>query len=253
MRKSLLVGASLLIGSNALAEDIQEPETITVPSPWKNEIEFGYQAHSGNSDTKSLNSRIDVEYISGRHRTYGEWKYYLLYKDGEEDKRQATYAVQSDYKLGPRTYLYNSFRGVDSKYSAYFKDYTLSGGLGFQFFNTDELLLETEVGPGYRYQEPNLDELKDDDIIFPTIVQEVIFRGNINGEWRPLENVTVAATMTVVAGDSNTRIDSDLSFANNITEDVALKVSHNREYHDKVPEGLSHSDSVITVSILVSF
>ncbi|MGR5541495.1 DUF481 domain-containing protein, partial [Vibrio campbellii] len=124
MFKLLLVSASVLASTALLADDDQQFETITIPSPWNSEVEFGYQAHSGNSDTQSLNSRLDIEYISGRHRTYGEWKYYLLYKDGDEDKRQSTYSLQSDYKLGPKTYLYGSFRGVDSKYSAYFKDYT---------------------------------------------------------------------------------------------------------------------------------
>ncbi|MGR5120981.1 DUF481 domain-containing protein [Vibrio astriarenae] len=253
MFKLLLVSASVLASTALLADDDQQFETITIPSPWNSEVEFGYQAHSGNSDTQSLNSRLDIEYISGRHRTYGEWKYYLLYKDGDEDKRQSTYSLQSDYKLGPKTYLYGSFRGVDSKYSAYFKDYTLSGGLGYQFYNTDQFVLELEVGPGYRYQEPNLDEIDDDDIVFPDLVEEAIFRSNLNTKWSPLDNVIFAAEITLVSGQSNTRVDSDLSFTNTITEDIALKISHYREYHDRVPEGLSQTDSVVSVSIVVAF
>jgi len=161
-------------------EQGQNHSDIELPSPWDTEVEFGYQAHTGNSDSRSLNSRLNAEYVEGRHRTSGEWKFYLLYKDGEEDKRQSTYSAQSDYKLTPKTYLYSSFRGVDSRYSAYYKDYTLSGGLGYQLSNTDKFLLEIELGPGFRYQEPNLDEIDDDDIIFPETVQEGIFRGNIN-------------------------------------------------------------------------
>ncbi|MCV5225253.1 DUF481 domain-containing protein, partial [Escherichia coli] len=79
---------------------------------------------------------------------------------------------------GPKTYLYGSFKGVDSRYSAYFKDYTLSGGLGYQFSYTENFILEAEIGPGFRYPEPNLDEIDDDDIVFPNIVREGIFRGN---------------------------------------------------------------------------
>lgn len=103
----------------------------------------------------------------GRHRTYGEWKFYKLDKNGKEDKRQSTFAFQSDYKLGPKTYLYGSFYGTNSRYTAYFKDHTLSGGLGYQFAYTDEMVLELELGPGFRYQKPNLDEIDDDDIVFP--------------------------------------------------------------------------------------
>lgn len=226
---------------------------IDVPSPWNTEVEFGYQAHSGNSDSQSLNSRLSAEYLEGRHRTNGEWKYYLLYKDGEEDKRQSTYTAQSDYKLGPKTYLYGSFKGVDSRYSAYFKDYTLSGGLGYQFSNTEQFVLELELGPGFRYQEPNLDEIDDDDIIFPDIVQEGIFRGNLNTKWQALDNLSISADLTVVTGQSNTRTDTDLSVTNNITEDIALKLAHSRQYHDKVPDGLTKADSIFSVNLLFIF
>lgn len=234
------------------AEEMSDAD-IEIPHPLTTEVEFGYQSHTGNSDSQSLNARLSGEYTEGRHRTHGEWKYYMLYKNGEEDKRQSTYSLQSDYKLSPKTYLYGSFKGVDSKYTAYFKDYTVSGGLGFQFSNTDAFILELEVGPGFRYQEPNLEEIDDDDIIFPDIVQEGIFRGNVNTTWQPLKTLSLAMDITMVSGTSNTRTDTELSAINNITEDIALKLAHSRQYHDKVPNGLHKSDSIFSINLLFVF
>lgn len=245
---------SVLISPLAYAEDAAtENKDEHSPSPFNTEIEFGYQSHSGNSDTQSLNARGDLEYISGRHRYSGELKLYKLDKDGVEDKRQATYQAQTDYKLGSNIYLYGNFRGVDSKYSAYFKDYTLSGGLGFQAAFTSKLTMEVEVGPGYRYQEPNLDELDDDDIIFPNVVKEPIARGNLAIDWQVLDSLSLSGEATVTAGSSNTNLDTEISATNNITEDIALKVSHSRQYHDRVPEGLSNTDSIFTVNLLFLF
>ena len=224
-----------------------------LPSPLKTEVEFGYQSHTGNSDSRSLNARLNGEYTAGRHRTSGEWKYYNLYKDGEEDKRQSTYTAQSDYKLSPKTYLYGSFKGVDSRYSAYFKDYTVSSGLGYQFSNTEEFVLEVEVGPGFRYQEPNLDEIDDDDIIFPEIVEEAIFRGNVNTSWQVLKNLQLKADVTLVSGHSNLKFDTELEAINDITDNIALKIAHSRQYHDKVPEGLDKEDSVLSINLLFQF
>ncbi|MDE1233220.1 DUF481 domain-containing protein [Vibrio aestuarianus] len=254
MSKIWLLSLSLLTLSTAYADEETKNDTeIEVPSPWNAQAELGYQAHTGNSDSESLNTRLRAEYTEGRHRTSGEWKFYMLYKDGEEDKRQSTYSAQSDYKLGAKTYLYGSFKGVDSRYTAYFKDYTLSSGLGYQFFNTDEFLLELEVGPGFRYQEPNLDEIDDDDIVFPDIVKEIIFRGNVRIDWQALENLTLSADVTMVSGESNTRTDTELSLTNNITETIALKISSSREHHDKVPEGLSKTDSIFSINLLFNF
>ncbi|CDU11108.1 DUF481 domain-containing protein [Vibrio coralliirubri] len=233
--------------------DTSDTSDTELPSPLKTEVEFGYQSHTGNSDSRALNARLNGEYTAGRHRTSGEWKYYNLYKDGEEDKRQSTYSAQSDYKLSPKTYLYGSFKGVDSRYSAYFKDYTISSGLGYQFSNTEEFVLEVEVGPGFRYQEPNLDELDDDDIIFPEIVEEAIFRGNVNTSWQVLKNLQLKADVTLVSGHSNLKFDTELEAINDITDNIALKIAHSRQYHDKVPEGLSKEDSVLSINLLFQF
>ncbi|WP_394146040.1 DUF481 domain-containing protein [Vibrio atypicus] len=254
MSKHWLLTASLLSSMYGYAaEEDQGSTDIDVPSPWNTEVEFGYQAHTGNSDSRSMNARLAADYTAGRHRSNGEWKYYLLYKDGEEDKRQSTYTMQSDYKLGAKTYLYGSFKGVDSLYSAYFKDYTLSGGLGYQFSNTETWVFELELGPGFRYQEPNLDEIDDDDIIFPNIVEEAIFRGNLTTSWQALDNLAIDASLTLVSGKSNTRTDSDISVTNDITEDIALKLTHSRQYHDKVPDGLEQADSIFSINLLFAF
>ncbi len=234
-------------------ELIPEPVDTELPNPLKTEIELGYQSHTGNTDSRSLNTRLKGEYTTGRHRSSGEWKYYNLYKDGEEDKRQSTYTAQSDYKLSPKTYLYGSFKGVDSRYSAYFKDYTISSGLGYQFSNTEEFVLEVEVGPGYRYQEPNLDEIDDDDIIFPEIVKESILRSNINTSWQALPNLQLKADVTLVSGNSNLSVNTELEAINDITDNIALKIAHSQQYHDKVPEGLSKGDSVLSVNLLFQF
>ncbi|CAM3865302.1 YdiY family protein [Vibrio aquimaris] len=248
-----LITTSLLLSSVVYADESEQSQNkIDVPSPWKSEIEFGYQSHTGNTDSRSVNSRLSAEYLSGRHRTTGEWKYYQLYKDGEEDKRQSTYLAQSDYKLGPKSYLYGNFQGVDSRYSAYFKDYTLSSGLGYQFYNTEAFLLELELGPGYRYQEPNTDEIDDDTLAFDEQVEEAIFRGHIKSNWHITKSLNLSAAVTLVAGDSNVRTDTDLNATNSITEHIALKVSYSRQYHDRVPEGLQNADSIFSINILFS-
>ncbi|MFA0520148.1 DUF481 domain-containing protein, partial [Vibrio sp. 10N.222.55.E8] len=131
--------------------------------------------------------------------------------------------------------------------------YTVSSGLGYQFSNTDKFVLEVELGPGFRYQVPNLDEIDDDDIIFPEIVEEAIFRGNMNASWHVLKNLQFKVEMTLVSGHSNRKLDTELEAINDITENIALKIAHSRLYHDKVPNGLSKQDSVLSVNLLFQF
>lgn len=254
MSRIWLLSLGLMTSYCAFAQEEPESESeIQVPSHWTSQVEFGYQSHTGNTDSESLNTRIKGEYIEGRHRTNGEWRFYRLNKNGKEDKRQSNYALQTDYKLGPKSYLYGSFKGIDSRYSAYFTDYTWSAGMGYQLTNTEELLIELEAGPGYRYQKPNLDEIDSDDVVFPNKVKEPIFRSNVKAEWQVFKSLKLAADLNLINGESNTRLDSELSVINNITEDIALKINQSRQYHTKVPEGLSKADSVLSVNLIFLF
>ncbi|MEI8632480.1 DUF481 domain-containing protein [Vibrio sp. PP-XX7] len=93
--------------------------------------------------------------------------------------------------MGSKMYLYTNFNGIDSKYSAYFKDYTLSAGYGYQLTHTEHLTVELELGPGYRYQKPNVDEIDSDDLVFAEKIKEPIVRGNVTVVWAITEDVRV--------------------------------------------------------------
>ena len=217
---------------------------------WLPEIEFGYRSEQGNEDERSLNARLALSHISGRLRNSGEIKIYMKNEDGEEDEREQTYQLQSDYKISPKFYIYGNFKGIDSKYSSYYHDYTISSGLGYQLTNTETLKIETELGPGYRYQEPNTDEIDDDDPIFPENVDEPIIRASLTANWKPLDNTSFNFDGTMVSGSSNTRFDTEISIINNITEDIALKISQSIEHLSRVPNNLEKTDTILTINIL---
>lgn len=67
MSRYWLLGLSLLCTTASYAEESVQPEqNIDVPNPLQTEVEFGYQAHTGNTDSRSLNARLSAEYTSGQ-------------------------------------------------------------------------------------------------------------------------------------------------------------------------------------------
>ncbi|MFV0575488.1 MAG: YdiY family protein [Vibrio sp.] len=219
-------------------------------SKWLPEIELGYRSETGNDDEESLNARVALGFTKGRFRNNAEFTLYLKDEDGDPDEREKTYEWQSDYKLGPKLYSYGSFKGIDSEYDAYFHDYTFSAGLGYQIMNTEAWKIETELGPGYRYQEPNDDEIDDDDPIFPDDVSEAIVRANLGITWKPLDNLSFNVDTTMVSGDSNTRFDTELSIISNVSEDIAIKIAQTSSHVTEVPNNLDKTDTVTTINIL---
>ncbi|MGF1763605.1 DUF481 domain-containing protein [Aliivibrio kagoshimensis] len=246
-----IFAAALLLFTHAAYCETTEPTPL--PSPWDNEIEFGYQSESGNNSSQAINYRLELNYTKGQMRNSGEIKYAHKEDEGIEKRNQMALKLQTDYKISSDYYLYANLQGMDSKYTAYYKDFTFSSGLGYQVSNTKTLVIELEAGPGYRYQEPNLDEIDDDDLIFPDVVEEGIFRGNIYLKWKMFDSLEFEADATVVTGHSNTRLDTEVSLINNLTEHTALKFSQTREMLERVPAGLEKVDRISSITLLVHF
>ena len=143
----------------------------------KGKLELGYQSLGGNSDSESLNTRVGLTYVKKQLRQTVEAKYLLAEKDGEEDKRKGQLELQSDLKVNEKTYVLGNANYVDDKYGPYFTDFTLSTGLGYQLLRLETFQMEVELGPGYRHQEPNIDEIDDDDILSP-VSCHVSYRSN---------------------------------------------------------------------------
>ncbi|MDC0612368.1 DUF481 domain-containing protein [Vibrio sp.] len=228
-------------------------DDLEVPSPWKVQVEFGFRKLTGNTESESINTALHGEYTRGRYRTNADYEFYRLEKYGVETKRRSTYGLQNDIKFGPKVYFYTSYKGLDTEYTAYYKDHTVSAGLGYQFIFTDKFTLEGELGPGYRYQKPNLDEIGSRDIVFDAKVEEPIVRGSIKSHWKILDNLSFDGDVTTISGNSNTLVTTDLGVTTNVTEGIAIKVNYNRQYHSRVPTGLSKKDSITEFNIMFSF
>ncbi|PSW10501.1 DUF481 domain-containing protein [Photobacterium sanctipauli] len=241
--------ALLLLASTA-AQATDDDRPTPIPPPWTSEIEFGYHALGGNSDSETLNSRVGFTYVKNQYRQTAEAKYLLAEKDGEEDKRKGQIELQSDMKINERTYVLGNANYVDDRYGPYFTDFTLSTGLGYQLIRRETFQMEVEAGPGYRHQEPNIDEIDDDDIIIPETVDELIIRGSAKFIWKPSKNVEVNARATGIGGNSNSTLETELNVTTAINDHVALKFSNSQKVNSWVPDGLKKRDSTMSVSVL---
>lgn len=223
------------------------------PAPWQSEIELGLQALSGNSDSLTLNTRLGMDYIDGPYRHTSEAKFLLVEKDGEEDKRKSELESQANYKYDPRRYVWGNVTFTDDKYGPYFEDLTLAIGLGYQAVWREDLSLLLELGPGYRYQTPNLDEIDHDDLILPNDVREFIARGQAELTWQLTEYAFFEGRITAISGGSNTSFEARAAVATSLIEDLAIKVSTTQKYINDVPPGLKNRDSIFTVNLLYQF
>ncbi len=242
-----LIAALLLATSTAYAE---EEDAQAPPSPLKTEIELGYQSLSGNSDSQSLNSRLGLTYVKNQFRNTAEAKYLLATKNEKEDKRKGQLELQSDMKINERTYVLGNASYTNDRYGPYFNDFTLATGLGYQLIRRETFQMEVEAGPGYRFQDPNFDEIDDDDIVVPETVQEIILRGSTKFTWKPTKAVEINTRITGIGGNSNSTLEGEVNLTSSITEHIAIKISNTQKYNTWVPDGLKKRDSTLTMTLL---
>lgn len=242
----------LLLSINAYANEVPDTDKENNHN-LSSEIEFGYQSNSGNTESKALNFSLDFEHTSKSLRNTGELSVSKAEEDNEEDKNQKLLKLQSDYKLSSQYYFYSNLYAKDTKYSSYFKDISVSPGFGYQWKDTDNLIIETEIGIGYRYQEPNFDEIDDDDLILPENVNEPIVRFNFFIDWFLNDSVNINFESTITTGESNTRYDNNISIETKLNEKLSFKIKKEIDYLNRVPPGLKNKDSELNFTFVYNF
>lgn len=221
--------------------------------PWQSEVEFGFQRLTGNSDSMALNARLGLDYTKGPYRHVSEARFLLIEKDGEEDKRKSEIESQANYKLSQKYYALGNVSYSDDRYGPYFQDLTLSAGGGYQAIWQENLSLLLELGPGYRIQIPNLDEIDNKDVILPHNVREFIFRGQGVLEWQLKDGFFFEGRLTIISGVSNTSFETRLALITNIIDQLAVNLSTTQKYINDVPPGLKNRDSLFSVTIIYRF
>ncbi|WBA08429.1 DUF481 domain-containing protein [Salinivibrio kushneri] len=223
--------------------------TEATPSPWQSDLSLGLQQLSGNADSQTVNGEVNGQYDGEQTRYQASASVLQVEKDGEEDKRKTELETQANRGISARSYVLLNATYVADRYGPYYDDFMLATGLGHQWRQSDTFQLSTEVGPGYRYQRPNLDEIDDDDLIMPYSVREPVIRAQAKGEWQLVDSVSLEGRSIVISGGSNTSVEGAVTLASTITEKLSIKITSKHNYMTDVPPGLKNHDSVLTLGL----
>ncbi|WP_297481860.1 DUF481 domain-containing protein [uncultured Photobacterium sp.] len=240
----------LLATTAANASEKSTPEAPSEPSPLTSTIGLGYQSLSGNSNSQTLNGNIALTYTKGRYQTNGDAKFIMAKKDGEEDKRKMSVSLKSKRMIRDGYYFYGNGSYIDDRYGPYYADSIISTGIGYRLFSYETFQTLMDIGPGFRHQDPNLDEIKSGSIVKQEVVNEMVLQSTIDIQWKPLKTLTLSAKFNVISGRSNTTLESTLNATNSITDNIALNLGYTQTAYSWVPDGMKNSDSTTTVSLI---
>ncbi len=221
-------------------------------SPWKTTAELGYVVTSGNSETSTINAKIDatheVKGESWRHNVHAE-AFGAKTTDtatGIETRSAERYQLsgKSDYKFNDTDYAFITLNYDKDRFSGYDYQATLAGGYGKRVINDKDMTLDFEIGPGVRSVKESVSQQTD---------TEGLVRLGAKYVWKISDNATFSEDFTSDIASNLTVTKSVTALTANINSSLAMKLTLTVKNNSEVPAGKEKTDTETAVTLVYSF
>ncbi|MDQ7050090.1 MAG: DUF481 domain-containing protein [Enterobacterales bacterium] len=256
----------LLLSSSCLAQDVNNEDTDKAAdkivagknaeekSAWKSNIEFGYVATSGNTQTTSINGRFAWSYEVEHWRHSFDLK--AIFGSAEDTSSQLVKTnaeryfaeAKTDYKYTEKGYAfilanYDDDRFSDNDYQAYV---SVGRGLSIKFAENSDL--DVEIGLGYR------ETRKKQTLTLPSEIQkETVFRLAGHYIWKISKNSQFEQKLSIGVGADNSVTKSYSGLSANIVQNLALKLSLTAIHQSQVRVDTQQLDTVTAFTLVYNF
>ena len=246
MKYYSMLALAVLASAPAFAEDATD-------KVWTTSAELGAITTSGNTVGTSITGKIDAK------QELQDWSNQYIFsaffkEDEKTDENGDKYTEKSAerflisakaaYKLQDefdKLFVFGSY--TDDKFGAYTKYTTVAVGYGTRVYNSEDMSLDTEIGPGYFSGERSTGETE----------KGFIVRGAGAFKWTISESATFAQTLSVEYGADNTRTIAETSLQAKVNGSLQMKAAFLVQNDSDVPEGKKSTDTQTSLTLVYSF
>jgi putative salt-induced outer membrane protein len=239
--KMILAGSLFLSSACLYAQDTEEQSADS----WEGTGEFGFVNTTGNTETVSLNFKLNFVRTgkNWRHRFSGTAL--LTSEDGNTDNERYTVEVQSDRKFSEKKWMFGAFRMDADKFGSYDPQVSFTAGYGHRLMKSENHSLKGEIGAGYR----KLTETNTGDTS-----SEAILRFLLDDSWQVFKTSLWTNRLLVESGSSNTFTQFNTGLAVTMTDHFAVKLGFEIRNNTKIPPGDSeHTDTITSANLVYNF
>lgn len=246
----LLAGITSILATHALAQDDESKR-------WKVSTELGVISTSGNTETTSVQGKIDVkQHLTRWHNHY---IFSALFKEDQVTQDDGTKttektaekyfgSIKSAYQLENEHSNFFVFGShAEDEFGSYNRYSTAAIGYGMRLFNGESVQLDAEIGPGYFRGERVLED--------ETVETEtgMILRGAASLAWQISPSAEFKQTLSVESGDDNTRTVAESSLSTRINASMQMKVGFNVANDSNVAPDKENTDTMTYVNLVYNF
>ncbi|TRX53922.1 YdiY family protein [Thalassomonas sp. M1454] len=255
MTPKLLPLALVLASVPVYAVEPEEVSSKQKEHVWSGDIEFGYSHFTGNTEETNTVGKFLI------NRESAPWKWQTFVeglsktKEGERSDERYAMFTRIEYHFTEKNYLFGRTSYEEDKFSGYERQYTGTAGLGWNLYELETLSWDSEIGIGYRYAAT--EDVYDDDtgslLALGEEQKEAIIRLATGLTWEFSENAKFTQTLSTEQGDENNVSTSKTAIQLKIIGELALKLSYDVKYIEKVPLDTKHTDTETVVTLSYSF
>lgn len=240
MRKSVWLLAALAGGMTGTAFAEQDGED---GSPWSGDVAFGYLSTSGNTDDTSVELDLNVAYTVKPWTHEFKARAYGASKDDDTTAESYKAGWKSSYDFTEHDYAFGALDWNKDRFSGYDRQTFATAGYGRRILNSDEFVLNAEIGAGYTRQKPAMGPTEDG------------AAGTLGGDflWNFSETASFEQTLYVFTASDNTFWESVSKVNAALTGNLGLAVSYTIKRNSDVPADTRKKDTLTSVTLNYSF
>lgn len=253
-KKYLLLVAFVFISTNSFADEKR---------PWEIEVAIGAIATSGNTQSTSVQAKIDAkqnllhwqnEYIFNSLFKQDEVTQDDNTKEKENTANKYLASIKSAYLMeAEKSYLFGFVSYAGDKFGAYRTYSTVAVGYGNWLYSTPTLTWYAEIGPGYFRGEKvitNPDPLLPDELVDQS---GIIVRASTELKWQVTNSSEFKQTISVESGSDNTRTLSETSLSASISDAMQMKVGVAVANDTNVAVDKKKTDTTTFINLIYKF
>ena len=221
-----------------LSSNLAKAEEDT--NKWKGGAELGFVSTDGNSNTKTINAKLDIK------KSWDSWadNFKLDAMNSKQDgvRSAEKYSAYNKLQYGYNEHDY-AFWDADyqkDRFSGFEYQAGTTFGYGRKLLKNDNYDWDVEIGPGYRISELENGDKQEDAVV----------KVATHYEWKISESAKFNQLLSHEEGEDNSITLSESGLTTKINGKLAMKVSYKVKYQDKVPVGFERTDTETAVTLV---
>lgn len=239
----------------AAKAEVKKEEILTsgLFDRWSGKGEFGGFVATGNSSETGLTAALALtrDGINWRHKLRGRADYRRV--NGNTRREQFVAAYEPNYKISDRLFIYGLAQYERDRFQGFAGRYSISGGLGYQIIDADDLKLSGKIGPAYRITDFNNGETE----------KRIAGLVGLDFDWDITKRLklthdtnAVAETggsATIIADSSNTSVNLITGLNAKVSDKLSARFSYEIEYDSNPPAGAEGTDTLSKMTLIYDF